>query len=175
MTESDRDKTTARRNWSAWRDYAPRLHRFLISKLSDRDDAQDLFQEAYLRLLRIEKPELIRHPEVYLFRIASNLVGEFMLKRSQAPKHIDIAVLVDEHKDSDEGAYAEEVDHKLAIGKLEDILSDLPPLYREALLLRKRDGLSHDEIAETLQLSPNTVHKYLTRALAECRNKWKDA
>ncbi|PHZ84758.1 RNA polymerase sigma factor [Paremcibacter congregatus] len=160
------------RNWSAWKAYAPRLHRFLISKLANKDDASDLMQEAYLRLIRIEKPELIRHPEVYLFRIASNLVGEFFLKRKNNPRMVDIEDITDTDDDSDQGAFIDHISHRQDLNELEAIFADLPPLYREVILLRKRDGLSHEEIAERLHISPNTVHKYITRALAKCRASW---
>jgi len=163
-----------RQNWSAWKAYAPRLHRFLISKLANQDDAQDLMQEAYLRLIRIEKPELVRHPEVYLFRIASNLVGEFFLKRKHSPRELTIEDMIGTGEDSDKGAFANLVHHKQELKNLEAIFTDLPPLYREIIMLRKRDGLSHNEIADRLQISPHTVHKYITRALAKCRTRWSE-
>jgi RNA polymerase sigma factor (sigma-70 family) len=45
----------------------------------------------------------------------------------------------------------------------------LPPIYQSILLMRKRDGLSHGEIAQKLGISIHTVRKYLTRAITECR------
>lgn len=169
MTKRESQPSKTRQNWSAWRAYAPRLHRFLISKVADRDDAQDLMQEAYLRLIRIKKPELVRHPEVYLFKIASNLVGEFFLKKKHSPLEIDIDKIVQKGEDSDEGYFADGMYHRLELKRLEKIFKQLSPHYREVVLLRKRDGLSHEEIAERLGISPHTVHKYMTRALAQCR------
>ena len=58
------------------------LSRFLSMRLPSRADAEDLSQETYLRLLRVERTDLVRKPEALLFRIASNLVYEFYLKRS---------------------------------------------------------------------------------------------
>ncbi|MFC3050487.1 RNA polymerase sigma factor [Kordiimonas pumila] len=159
-------------HWPVWKAYAPRLHRFLMSKLSSHDEAQDLMQEAYLRLIRIEKPELVRHPEAYLFRIASNLVGEMFLKKAQAPKEVAIEDIAETNEEGDKGAFAHTVYIKQELKNLEDIFAELPPLYREVVMLRKRDGLSHAEIAERLEISPHTVHKYLTRALTECRIRW---
>src|SRR5690606_5505228 len=48
-------------------------------------------------------------------------------------------------------------------------LSDMPPLYASVLILCKRDGLSHQEIADELDISIHTVRKYLTRAVLRCR------
>ena len=55
------------------------LVRFLSLRLPNQDDARDLAQEAYLRMLRLNDDHYIRHPEAYLFRIASNLVHEYWL------------------------------------------------------------------------------------------------
>lgn len=160
------------RNWSAWRAFEPTLFRFLLSKLANREDASDLMQEAYLRLIRIERPELIGKPEMYLFRIAANLVGEFYLKRRSGPGEIDIDYATSTGQDSDEGAAASHIESGLEMMRLQEIFAGLPPLYQEVLLLRKRDGLSHEEIARQLNISVHTVHKYLTRALAKCRAQW---
>jgi len=56
-----------------------------------------------------------------------------------------------------------------AITDLENILSGLPAIYQSILLMRKRDGLKHAEIAQKLGISIHTVRKYLTRAITECR------
>ena len=65
--------------------------------------------------------------------------------------------------------YNEENYIKNTIQELEKILVTLPPVYQSVLLLRKRDGLNHAEIAEKLGISIHTVRKYLTRAMTECR------
>lgn len=62
---------------------------------------------------------------------------------------------------------------RAAIQRLDSILDELPPLYRAILLLRKRDGYSHAEIANRVGKSKATVHIYLTRALTRCRELWE--
>src|SRR3954467_4222821 len=65
--------------------YHAELHRFLMRRLHSAQQAQDLAQEAYLRLLRVEHSELIRQPRAYLYRIAVNLVSEFRLRAKREP------------------------------------------------------------------------------------------
>ena len=55
------------------------------------------------------------------------------------------------------------------IQQLQAWLETMPKLYRDVLILRKRDNYTHAEIAEKLSISTHTVHKYLTRALAHIR------
>jgi RNA polymerase sigma-19 factor, ECF subfamily len=156
------------------RRYAPQLHHFLSSRLDSEAEAQDLAQEAYLRLTRVNHPELIRSPEAYLFRIASNLANERLLKRAQDPACVPLDGLEQAGEDGDGAAFEGTLDQRAEIVRLERILDDMPPLYRAVLLLRKRDGYSHAEIAEKLNIAPSTVHTYLKRALTQCRARWSE-
>jgi len=153
---------------SVFEDYAPKLKRFLKFRLKNDTDAEDIAQEAYFRLCRIKNPDLVRQPDAYLFTIASNLASEFLLKQNKRPVHVNIDNISEHEKESLE----KPIEKSPEIMKLESILTQLPPLYQAILLMRKRDGYSHQEIADQLEISPNTVHKYLTRALAKCRELW---
>lgn len=53
--------------------------------------------------------------------------------------------------------------------QLDRVLAQLSPIARTVLLLQKRDGLEHAEIAQRLGISANMVHKHLTRSLATLR------
>lgn len=159
---------------SVLQESAPRLLRLLEMRTRNPADATDLAQEAYLRLWRVKQPELIREPEAYLFRIASNLVGEFMLRKRKEPAALELDEGISELRQGDEGSFCTQLEHRSEIAKLEAIVAELPPLYRAVLLLRKREGLTHEEIADRLSISPHTVHKYLTRALLRCRTSWAE-
>jgi len=154
--------------------YAPRLVRFLEQRTGSRPDAQDLAQEAYFRLCRVSNPDLIREPESYLFRIACNLANELALRRRNQPVTVEFDAAEHELADGDRGSFATMLECRSSIEKLEAILAELPPLYRAVLLMRKRDGYSHEEIAARLEISPHTVHKYLSRALFSCRALWAE-
>lgn len=144
------------------------LFSFLLSRLSDRQEAQDLVQEAYLRLLRVDRDDFVQQPRAYLYRIATNLVYEFRMKHKRgALGHTSSAKSVDEFVAADNPELVAE--RQAAMHKLENVLEHQPPLYRAVLLMRKRDGMSHAEIAEKLSVSVHTVHKYLTRAVEACR------
>ena len=154
--------------------YGPHLVRFLEQRTGCRSDAQDLAQEAYFRICRVSDPDLIREPESYLFRIACNLANELALRRRSQPSTIELEAARPELSDGDRGSFEDLMENRSSLDKLEAILTELPPLYRAVLLLRKRDGYSHEEIAERLAISPHTVHKYLSRALFSCRAKWAE-
>jgi RNA polymerase sigma-19 factor, ECF subfamily len=153
---------------SAFEQYWRGLHKFLMRRLRSSHNAQDLAQEAYLRLLRVEDIELIRQPQAYLYRIASNLAYEFKLREQKDVVTFDSEVMDDVAEHPHE-LFADELDRLGATQQLEHVLGQLPPMYRAVFVLRKRDGLSYAEIAKSLDLSVHTVKKYLARAVAQCR------
>jgi RNA polymerase sigma-70 factor (ECF subfamily) len=154
--------------------YYTELHRFLVRRLRSSQQAQDLAQEAYLRLLRVARAELVRQPRAYLYRIAVNLVSEFRLRAQREPITYDSSTL-EELAETAVTELAGEAEQALEAQQIEGFLEQLPPLYRAILLLRKRDGLSYQEIAQQLDISVHTVKKYLARAVAKCRHaRWSE-
>lgn len=109
--------------------YAPRLLRFLEQRTGSGSDAQDLAQEAYFRLCRVPDPDLIREPESYLFRIASNLAHELRLRRRSQPAVVELDGSLPELA-GDDGAFEDLLEDRSSIEALEAILTELPPLYR---------------------------------------------
>lgn len=142
------------------------LVRYLQSRLPTEDDARDLAQEAYLRLLRLDDDRLVRNPEAYLFRIASNLVYEFWLNAK--PGRLSSAREPDELPTSVQGPETL-AEHEQAMDDLKRVLAVLPPVQRHVLLLHRRDGKTYEEIAGNLQISRDMVKKHLSKALARCR------
>ena len=154
---------------SDFEQYRVGLHRYLTKRLRSVHHAQDLAQEAYLRLLRVEDAEMVRKPQAYLYRIASNLAYEFKLREQREPVTFDSDV-VEQLAEHPEGPVFDELgEHADASQQLEYVLMQLPPMYRAVFMLRKLDGLSYAEIAKSLELSVHTVKKYLARAVVRCR------
>ena len=145
-----------------------------MRRLHSAQQAQDIAQEAYLRLLRVEHSELIRQPRAYLYRIALNLVTEFRLRARRDPVTYDSETLEEMAEKTGE-ELSDEGERVADAEQIELLLAQLPPLYRAIFVLRKRDGLSYPEIAQQLGVSVHTVKKYLARAVAKCRHaRWSE-
>lgn len=154
--------------------YCYALQRFLVQRLRNAQDASDLSQEVYLRLLRVPDTTLVRQPRAYLFRIAANVVYEFHLRQRHESVTFDSDMLDAITENPPQPTQDELTDQLHTQRQLDKVLSTLPPLYRAILLMQKRDGLSYAEISRELQLSVHTVEKYLFRALAIVRaTKWE--
>jgi RNA polymerase sigma factor (sigma-70 family) len=146
-------------------DYGGKLVRFFASRLRVASEADDFAQEVYLRLLRLERPDLIRQPEAYLFTIAANIVREQALKRSTRP----VQVTLDDDISEDSLTPEESAVEQDRIRELESALAELSPKARAALIWHRRDGATYDEIGRRLGVSRNMVKKYLSQSIAKCR------
>ena len=154
--------------------HGQQLLRFFASRLRSAADANDLAQEVYLRLLRLQRPELIRKPEAYLFTIAANILRENALRSSDRPVHIALQDVSDSELGVDGGRSGTSAPEEAAlqaarVHELEGMLLGLSPKARAALIWHRRDGHSYKEIATRLGISVNMVKKYLVRAVAHCR------
>lgn len=147
--------------------YRHDLHRYLASKLSNREDIHDLAQEAYLRYMQ-SKAQEIREPAAYLFRIAKNLLREWFHLRGRAPVLCDSELAEARAHHLPDGG-ADLCEQVIAEQRLLRIVEQIPPRYRRVLLMHRRDGLSYEEIAARLGLTRESVHKYIVRATVFAR------
>jgi RNA polymerase sigma-70 factor (ECF subfamily) len=155
--------------------YHKALHRFLMRRLHSDEDAADLAQEVYLRMLRVERSERVRSPLDYLYGIASHVVYQFKLRARREVVAFDSRALEQISEHPPEIHPDEMMERVGAQQQLEWALGQLPATHRIVLLLRKRDRLSHAQIAGRLNLSAHTVKKYLFQAQARMRALWDAA
>lgn len=155
--------------------YGRGLRRFLGVRLRNVQDAPDLAQEVYLRLLRVPDHEAIRNPEAYLFTVASHVVRQHLLHQSTATAFVDITDL-----DFTEAApeltlpTGEEPHTKLENSQRveqfqRDILERLPPRVRAALVLHRIQGFSVQETAAQMGITLGSAKQYLKEAVRRCR------
>jgi len=144
------------------------LVRFIARRLRSVADARDLAHEAYVRLLRVKRKDLIRDPQAYLYRIAANILYEFELKRKADAVGLTRCAQY-EFVDADSGYPERDVEALLARKRIEAVLSQLSPRCRAVVVLYRRDGLSYKEISTQIGISTSMVKKYLARGLRHCR------
>ncbi|MEJ0037818.1 MAG: sigma-70 family RNA polymerase sigma factor [Gammaproteobacteria bacterium] len=150
--------------------YGEDLVRFLARRVRRAADARDLAQEAYVRLLRLDRKDLVRDPQPYVYRVAVNLLHEFELKR-----RADADGLRRWTQEQDihgaTVAVESEVETRALGEQLTKVLDELTPKCRAVLVLHRRDGMTYDEIGTALGISSSMVKKYLAIGLRHCRSR----
>ena len=148
--------------------HGTRLRRYLAGRLSNAADVSDLAQEIFLRLLRVERHDLIRRPEAYLFTIASHVVHQHTLDQAAAPPSCDPLDLAEDPRLIADSDPATHVDLEQRLEALDRALRRLSPKTRAAFILHRQDGCTVDEVASRLGISRSSVKKHLTKAMIHC-------
>lgn len=160
---------------SAFHKYAPALHRFLLRRIHRPQEIDDMAQEVFARLLRVESAEFVRKPASYLFGIAANVVREFRIRSEHDQERVTFdSHMMDHLAEHPFEPQADQMAERLSLQRqLERGLAQLPRTHRAVLLLVTRDGLTHEEAAKASGLSVHTVEKYVTEARARLKlMKW---
>ena len=145
------------------------LRAFFSRRVRSSSDAADLVQEVYLRLLRVNDTEAIRNPQMYLYTVASHVLGQHALRNRRHEGHIDVDDLNVQAQLGDLPSLDSQVDATQMTGHLRAALAQLPAKWRTALILQYRYGLTYEEIADRLGVSSNMVKKYLAQAMGRCQ------
>ena len=141
---------------------SPRLLSYVYRMLRDRAEAEDVVQEALLRLWRMAPEWRSGEARVttWLYRVATNLVTDRLRARH---RHRGTALDdAPEPADGAPGAVAQliEADRMAA---LEAALARLPERQRQAVILRHLEGLSNPEIAAILEIGVEAVESLTAR------------
>ena len=147
------------------------LRAYFNRRIKSKHDAADFVQEVYLRILRVKDADAIRNPEGYLYTVAGNLLHEDYVLNQRQGTPIDIDQPFLEAELGRPGGFEELFDTEIRVSRLRDVLAQLPPKCRATVHLKYQHGLSYQEIAERLGVSPHMVQKYLGMALAHCRRR----
>lgn len=147
-----------------FRTYHATLVRYLTRRLGDRDWAEEVAQETFVRALR---QGTLKSERAWLFTVANNLVRDEARRTVRQRQHLSLLRdeqatendLNDTTDDGDETAELRALERAVA-RKAVDALGERD---RMALLLRE-EGLDYGEIAEALDLSVHSIGTTLSRA-----------
>lgn len=156
--------------------YQHRLLRYLMFLTGNRELSEDLFQEAWMRVLvRGGQFNGKSRFDTWLFTIARNLVIDFRRKRT----HFSLDELVEGASEDDRAMTFEIADGQPTpfdrLSSVEDrarvaeALLTLDTVYREVLVLRFHEDMSLQEIATVTRAPLSTVKSRLYRGLAAIR------
>lgn len=159
-------------DFSQWfRDYQPTVYRYVRFRLANREAAEDVTSQVFMKALRaLDRFDPGRaSPKTWLLRIARNAVTDhlrFLKRRSSLHVSLDrVPDLVAEVPTQEERVLREE-----RIEVLLNASRELSGSDQEILSLRYGGGLGNSEIAEALKISGNAVAVRLHRGLARLKS-----
>lgn len=149
------------------RRYHDSLIRFLRQRLRVPEDAFDVAQEAYIRLMHYQTSNDIKSPSSMLFRIAINVAND--LGRAEQSRRIkDQCSLDDVDLVSDQPSVERQLTAEQDLHALYDVIERLPPKCRHVFLLSRVKLMTYPQIAAACGISVKMVEKHISHALAVC-------
>jgi RNA polymerase sigma-70 factor (ECF subfamily) len=158
----------------AFRRYHGRLMSFLRRRMRSEEDAADVAQETYARLLQSYEHDLLSESAVTLvFRIAANVANDFSRRRKShhATDHclVDLIPLASGEPSQERRLHAQQ-----QLERLYAAIENLPPRCQQVFLHNRVDHLTYTQIARHCGISTSMVEKHITKALAALREKVGD-
>ncbi len=147
------------------------LVRYLAARFGSVDEAQEVAQEAWLRMYRLEAPEALENPKAFLFQTASNLAIDRVRHNQVVQRYTEAG-----HAEPEAAVDVETtVSARQRLDIVEAALKELPPKCRQAFTMHRTAGLSYPDIARALGVSTSMVEKYIIQALKHFRTRLADA
>jgi RNA polymerase sigma factor (sigma-70 family) len=141
---------------------------FLAARLHNAQDARDVAQEAYVRLLQLDTPGALSFLRGYLFKIAENLAIDRIRHRALRVRAAYTEALL--FDDLDEGSSPER--NLIAQEELSQIsarLIELPAKCRQAFIMHVLLDRPTREIAAEMDVTDRMVRNYVTRGMLVCQ------
>jgi len=162
---------------SLFHDHQETLVRILFRMVGCPQTAEDLAQEAYLRLLHSQEAGAVEYPRPFLYQTAKNLALDH-LRREKVRQRTDYPDAEPDLLEQAPAATPSPEQQALAseqIRLFNRALASLPPRRRQILVLHRIHHWTYDQIARHLGLSRRGVEKNMHTALAQVMAHMADA
>ena len=139
--------------------------------LGNSSDVEEAVQETFLRCYRaLGRFNGQYQLGAWLSRIAANVAVDQLRHRARTPSTTPVESVTEFEsvEPQPDGLVTDQI-------QMHDALEDIQPLHARALVLRALQGLSHEEMANELKLTPQQVKSLLHRARNSFRRAWQDA
>lgn len=144
-----------------WQEVFACVRGALMRRGRTQHDADDLVQEAWVRLASYEQSQVVDQPEAFLMRTALNLSID--AHRAQMTRGEEVlvedVVIIDISPPADDVVLAKE-----RIARLSEGISRMPEARRNVFLAHRIDGLSYAEIARMHGITISAVQKHVAKA-----------
>jgi RNA polymerase sigma factor (sigma-70 family) len=149
-----------------FREHNEALLRFLRGRVGSHNEAREVAQEAYVRLLSLDQPGAVSYLRAFLFKTAANIA----IDRRRRDQNFDrvagrqLFAELTENRTPERQLSGEQTLRDLGI-----LIEGMPAKCRESFVLNQIQGLDAATIATQLGITDSMVRKYVVRALLHCR------
>lgn len=152
-----------------YKEYMPRIFRYILYLISDKEQAEDLTQETFLKAwkylpkFRSKKGTF----QAFIYRIARNLVIDYQRKKKAKVMEPEFTSRIESSDNVEEKVVRKEKKEEVL-----QALEKLPDFDRELIILRYFEELSFKEIAKTVKKKEGTIRVRVHRVLATLKENF---
>lgn len=144
--------------------YCKKLHVFVLKYLKRNEDAEGIVQEVFIKIWESRgKIDIYASFESFLFTIAYNATMSLLRKRMSETKSREYLKSL-QQVSSDE-QIIDEIQYRELQQRVESLLKQLTPRQEEIYRLSREEGLTHEEIAQKLNISESTVNNHMVKTI----------
>lgn len=150
----------------SWEEFSSQLLGFIISRVQQREDAEDILQDVFLKSVqKIGDLDEDSNLNAWLYTVTRNAINDYFRKKSKG---------VNEPLKNE--IFSEEKEWSILDNFccLEPHINELPSKYKEVILLSEIEGLKHQEIAVKLGLSLSAIKSRVVRGRELLKHKFVD-
>ena len=154
-------------------EHGQRLISFLRKKFCSKEDAEDIAQNAFIRIRKICESDEAVNPKAYLYQTASNLLIDMKRREKVHENYVHQF-----YGGANELSHAPK-DNQLCpsrihqateeLKRVEKAIAGLKAPCRQAFLMHRFKGMSYNDIAKVMGVSVSSVEKYILEALKHAR------
>jgi RNA polymerase sigma-70 factor (ECF subfamily) len=149
-----------------FREHNEALIRFLRGRVGSHNEALEVAQEAYVRLLSLDQPGAVSYLRAFLFKTAANIA----IDRRRRDQNFDKVSARELFTELAENRTPErQLSGEQTLNRLGMLIESMPPKCRQSFVLNQIHGLDAATIASQLGITDSMVRKYVVRALLHCR------
>jgi RNA polymerase sigma-70 factor, ECF subfamily len=144
------------------------IYRFLYKYLSNSFDAEDLCQETFVRFWQQrDSIDTSSYPRAYLYKIAKNLAFNFSTRKPPSVSYDhDLHIVTYSGNDP-----RQEYENKDLVEECKRLINQLPERCKMTFILSRYEGLDYSEIAESMNVSLQTVKNQMSKAINYLKEK----
>jgi RNA polymerase sigma factor (sigma-70 family) len=149
------------------------LYRYVLRQVQPAATAEEVFQDVWMNVVRVRATYQVRAKfTTWLYRLAHNrIVDHYRRSKTNAAQASmdDDDALLEQIPQNELLEPENELDRRRMARQLLELLQSLPPVQREAFVLREEGGLTVEEIAVVTGVNMETAKSRLRYALAKLR------
>jgi len=149
---------------SIYRRFSPMVYSVALGVLNNTEDSQEVTQDVFVKIYhQLKNFRFDASLKTWIYRVTINTALNYRKKRAHRENQVNMDEATMDHfqESNAKPEITDQEEHQQVIQKL---LSHLNPDQRTCIILRNMEGLTYEEIAQTLRININTVRTRLKRA-----------